>query len=68
MLTFHADGRVAAAATRLMSEFGPVAADEADQRARSSRNNGNAIQFCHWRQVERLIRCLATERIMGTVH
>jgi hypothetical protein len=63
-----ADRVTAIAATDLMMRFGEAAAPEAASRADSSRNRGNALKFCHWRQVERLIVALDTERVMGTVH
>ena len=55
-------------ATALMEAFGNFADAEAAIRADCSRDRGNAILFCHWRQVERLIVALSVERVTGTVH
>jgi hypothetical protein len=52
----------------LMEAFGSFAGAEAAVRADSSRDLGNAILFCHWRQVERLIDMLSTVHVIGTVH
>ena len=62
-------GRPALAdAADLMERFGDDAGLEAAARAESSRNNGNVIQFCHWRQIERVIATLGGEEVRGTVH
>ncbi len=55
-------------ADRLMKSFGPEAGLEAAERAEQSRDCGNALQFCRWRQIERLIICLSTAQATGTVH
>ena len=55
-------------ATDLMAAFGNFAETEAALRVERSRDRGNAILFCHWRQVERLIIALHAEGVNGTVH
>jgi hypothetical protein len=55
-------------AAELIDRFGEFAADEAAARARSSRNLGNVIHYCHWRQIQRLIEVLDTGRIEATLH
>jgi hypothetical protein len=40
----------------------------ATRRADRSRELGNALHFCRWRQIERLIVLLSVERAVGTVH
>lgn len=60
-------GHVADAA-ELIAVFGDSAALEAAIRAGRSRDIGNHIHFCRWRQVERLIELLATDEVVGTVH
>ncbi len=55
-------------AAGLIAQFGDDAGFEAAARAERGRNLGNAISFCHWRQIERLIVLLATARPVGTVH
>lgn len=55
-------------AADLMAQFGDDAGFQAAARAERSRNLGNAIGFCRWRQIERLIVLLATGRAIGTVH
>jgi len=63
-----ADRKTLDDATALMAAFGNFAETEAALRAERSRDRGNAILFCHWRQVERLIVALLTEDVNGTVH
>ncbi len=62
-----ADRPTAEAATALMASYGELAGVEAANRADQSRNQGNAILFCRWRQVERLVTLLSTNCVHGTV-
>lgn len=55
-------------AAELIDRFGEFAADEAAARARSSRNLGNVIHYCHWRQIQRLIEYLDVGAVEATVH
>jgi len=55
-------------ALALIAVFGGAAAFEAQARAERSRDIGNHIHFCRWRQIERLIALLAAERATGAVH
>lgn len=52
----------------LIVRFGDNAGFEAAARADRSREMGNHIHFCHWRQIERLIILLACDEVIGTVH
>lgn len=52
----------------LICRFGDNAGFEAAARADHSRDVGNHIHFCHWRQIERLIILLAVDEVVGTVH
>ena len=52
----------------LISRFGDNAGFEAAARADRSRDLGNHIHFCHWRQIERLIILLSADDVVGTVH
>ena len=62
-------GRAALAdAAELQTRFGDRAASEAAARADSSRDAGNVTRFCHWRQIERVIATLDSDRALGTVH
>ena len=65
---YLADRTQVNAATDLIVRFGDHAAAEAEARAGASRNVGNHIHFCRWRQVGRLIDWLAAGRAGGTVH
>ena len=56
------------AANELIVRYGVHAVDEAARRAAESRNIGNHLHFCRWRQVGRLIDFLASGRVGGTVH
>ena len=63
------NGRAALSdAFSLIDEFGREAALEAAVRAERSRDAGNVLRFCHWRQIERLIDTLAKNETQGTVH
>lgn len=68
MQNIATDSHTASAARELIDSFGDVAAYEAAARADASRDKGNALGFCHWRQVERFILILSAERILGSVH
>lgn len=68
MTTPFADRKTLDDATSLMATFGNFAESEAAFRADSSRDRGNAILFCHWRQVERLIVALSVDQVTGTIH
>ncbi len=52
----------------LIERFGSDAVCEAAIRAETSRNAGNVIQFCHWRQIERVVAHLSSQDVSGTVH
>lgn len=55
-------------ALALIATFGEAAGFEALARADRSRDLGNALHFCRWRQIERLIGVLGTPRAPGAVH
>jgi hypothetical protein len=55
-------------ATDLIERFGGFAADEAGARASRSRNLGNVIHYCRWRQIQRLIEVMNCPESTGTVH
>nr|WP_295666477.1 hypothetical protein [Sphingomonas sp.] len=55
-------------AADLMTKFGDDAGFEAAARADHSRDVGNHVHFCRWRQIERLIVLLSVNRAVGTVH
>lgn len=62
-------GRVALAdAEELMLRYGDDAGFEAATRAERSRDAGNVVRFCHWRQIERVIATLSSEDIRGAIH
>ncbi len=67
-LPLYVEKRDVAAAQDLMDDFGMTAGIEAAGRAEASRNIGNHIQFCRWRQIERLIIMLSVNATLGTVH
>lgn len=63
------NGRVALAdASDLIEHFGDGAGFEAATRAERSRDAGNVVRFCHWRQIERVIATLSSEEVRGTIH
>lgn len=55
-------------AAELIERFGRDAELEAAARARQYRSDGNVARFCHWRQIERVIAALASDKVIGTVH
>lgn len=55
-------------AAELMARYGDDAAFEAAARAERSRDDGNVVRFCHWRQIERVIATLSCDEVHGTVH
>ena len=55
-------------ATEMMALFGANASDEAARRASHSRNAGNVIGYCAWRQAQRLILLLEAPAPLGTLH
>ena len=60
--------RDVADAAEMMETFGLAARGEAAARADRSRDMGNHIHFCRWRQIERLIDLLSSQEAIGTVH
>lgn len=67
-MTFVADRRLFDDAATLISDFGASASLEAALRASRSRDLGNVVHFCRWRQVERLIVALSVDREGDTLH
>lgn len=68
MQLFLADRSSVDAAQDLIATFGDDAGFEAAARADKSRDLGNHLHFCRWRQIERLIVLLSLGRVVGTVH
>lgn len=65
----YLEGRAAVAeADAMIARHGDDAGFEAAARAEQCRNLGNALGFCRWRQIERLIVLMSTGRVFGTVH
>lgn len=65
----YISGRTALAdAAGLIERFGDDAGFEAAARAHASRDAGNVVRFCHWRQIERVIATLASDEVVGSVH
>ena len=62
------DRGAASDAAELIARFGPYAASEAEVRADRARELGNVVDFCRWRQIERLILLLAAGRGSHTIH
>ena len=62
------DRSAIAEAAELIDRFGIHAISEAAARADRSRELGNVIHFCRWRQIERIIPILASDRAAGTIH
>ena len=52
----------------LVDEYGLDAPLAAAMRAVQSRDAGNVLKFCHWRQIERLSALLASNNVQGSLH
>ena len=65
---YVADRAVLSDATDLIACYGLEAALEAAARADHSRDLGNVVHFCRWRQIERLVIVLSEQSAPGTVH
>ena len=65
---FIHDRLALADASELIERYGDDAGFEAAARASRSRNDGNVLRFCHWRQIERVIAALASDEARGTIH
>ena len=55
-------------AALLLETYGDDAGFEAAARAEASRDKGNVVRFCHWRQIERVIVTLSDQEVRGTIH
>jgi hypothetical protein len=55
-------------ASELIDRFGDFAADEAAARATRSRDLGNVVHYCRWRQIQRLIERLGAGSGEATLH
>ena len=55
-------------ASELIDRFGDNAGLEAAVRAEQSRDAGNVLRFCHWRQIERVIASLSDDEVRGSIH
>lgn len=67
-LPYLADRAHVSDAADLIALFGDDAGFEAAARADRYRDLGNYINFCRWRQIERLIILMSVNRAVGTVH
>ncbi len=67
-LPLYVEPRDVIEAETLIHRFGKSAGLEAADRAEASRNIGNHLHYCRWRQIERLIIMLSVETTLGTVH
>lgn len=67
-LSLYVESRDVLEAEALMKSFGMSAGIEAAERAEASRNIGNHLHYCRWRQIERLISMLSIETTLGTIH
>ena len=68
MHLYLADRSSVDAAQDLILAFGDGAEFEAAARADKSRDLGNHLHFCRWRQIARLIVLMSVGRAVGTIH
>lgn len=50
-------------AAELVSEYGSLAGKEAAARAKQSREKGNVVHFCRWRQIKRLVEWMDSDGV-----
>ncbi len=67
-LSLYIEPKDVSEAQKLIVHFGREAGMEASERAEASRNLGNHLQYCRWRQIERLVIMLSLESSIGTIH
>ncbi|MEO7635914.1 MAG: hypothetical protein ABIS38_09760 [Sphingomicrobium sp.] len=67
-IPFIPDRRALADASELIERYGDEAGLQAAVRASTSRDAGNVLRFCHWRQIERVIATLNSEVVHGSIH
>ena len=67
-LPYLADRASVTQAEELIARFGPHASLEAAARAGHSRDVGNHLHFCRWRQIERWIHLLDGSAPEGLLH
>ena len=67
-LPLYVEPRDVVEAETLIDRFGKSAGLAAADRAEASRNIGNHLHYCRWRQIERLIIMLSVETTLGTIH
>jgi hypothetical protein len=67
-LPLYVENRDVLEAQTLIECYGKAAGLEASERAETSRNIGNHINYCRWRQIERLVIMLNVETVLGTIH
>lgn len=65
---YLSDSQAVADAAELLSSHGTDAALAAAVRASESRDRGNIVHFCRWRQIERLVEILARDEPCGSIH
>lgn len=65
---YIADRAALADAWELIEGFGDNAGLEAAARAELSRDRGNVLRYCHWRQIERVIATLSDPEVSGSIH
>ena len=65
---FVADRQSALDAVDLIDRFGREACHEAAMRADESRDRGNVMHFCRWRQIERLVEAMTRATTEQTLH
>jgi hypothetical protein len=66
--TYIKDRASLADAADLIERYGDDASRKAAALATQSREAGNVIRFCHWRQIQRVIATLSSARAVGSVH
>lgn len=67
-LPIYVEPRDVLEAELLIGQFGNAAGIKAAEHAIKSRNVGNQLRYCRWRQIERLIIMLNGRTTFGAIH
>jgi len=67
-IPYVAERQAAVDAARLIDDYGDAAFSEAAALANISRDRGNVVNFCRWRQIARLIAVMTDSEAEQTRH
>ncbi|RED16122.1 hypothetical protein [Parasphingopyxis lamellibrachiae] len=65
---YISDREAVSDAANLIEEYGSLAGKEAAARAGKSREKGNVVHFCRWRQIKRLVEWMDSGGVASSLH